>query len=103
MKKYRFTTPQRPGDELIVDLDPDHWWDENEPQVDEDELVQILDWWSDPVGRGYLIAEDGGRIAVVQVSDGGEPTIEWWSQSLSDDMWELESFPFHTLEYAEVD
>ena len=97
---HRFTDTTRPGIYLDVDLERED--EDDDFEVDEEQAVQILDWWSDPVGRGYTLAEDGGRIAVVQVSDGGEPPIEWWSQETNDYSWPLESFPFRTLEYTEV-
>lgn len=97
---YRFTDTRRPGEHLDLTLKRSEWYDLDSPEIDEDNVTELLDWWSDPKGRGYHELENGGYIVLVEASS-GEPDIGIWSPGLQDiDSWELGDFPFGSLSYA---
>jgi hypothetical protein len=97
--QYTIRDTARPDDQLLIDLtvDEDDDPDGFEPRISGRRITELLDWWSDPKGRGYLELEDGGYIVVVDAAS-GEPTIEPWSE-IENGQWELESFPFPTLSF----
>lgn len=97
---YTIRDTARPGDELLINLtvDEDDDPDGFDPEISGRKVTELLDWWSDPKGRGYYELEDGGYIVVVDAST-GEPHIEMWSIEDHDDSWPLSRFPFPSLSY----
>jgi hypothetical protein len=100
--RYRITDSRMADDELILELDVDQFDDPDEPEVDEDEARELLDWWTSHPGRAYEVLEDGGYIIVVQIEGFAHgPMIGTWSQETSDTTWPLSGFPYTSLSYEE--
>jgi hypothetical protein len=97
--QYTLRDDTRPDEELFLDLEVDEEDDPDglDPWADGSNVTELLDWWSDPRGRGYLDLEDGYGFVLVDASS-GEPTIYTWSD-VDDEKYVLELFPFPTLSY----
>jgi hypothetical protein len=96
---YTIRDTARPDDELIIDLAVDEEDDPDglAPWADVDNVDELLNWWSDPKGRGYITLEDGYGQVLVDASS-GEPNIMVWPD-IDDERFELEYFPFPSLSF----
>lgn len=101
--QIRITDTQMPNDELILDLDQDEAEDADDPEVDEEHVQEIIDWWAAVSNRNGEILEDHGVAVLVQIEDmQAGPMIGVWWQEMSDTTWPLSSFPFTSFVYEAV-
>lgn len=103
--KYRITDLELPGEELIVEGEPDEFAPED-GQVTAEVADEIIDWWassSQVGGRSSYDPEDHGIRVLAEVHRTGEDIeMAAWFEVDRDGYFPLSGFPFDSLEFEEL-